>query len=106
MIWALISPTFSLIKSVTSFCPLRMASLASITQLGQSESVVRGQPNVGLVFCHDFNNGLSDHLGVNEGFGLYLLITCMPLKTAPATRVRPLSACLIGRIWFLVKLGL
>jgi hypothetical protein len=45
-----------------------------MTQFGQSESVVRGQPNVGLVFCHDFSNGLSDHLGVKDGFGRYLLI--------------------------------
>jgi hypothetical protein len=49
-----------------------IASRASITQLGQRESVVRGQPRVGLLFCQDFNSGLSDHFGINEGLGLYL----------------------------------
>src|SRR6266446_7016019 len=73
IICALISPTFSLIRTLTSCLPLRIDSLASITQLGQSESVVRGQPSVGLLFCQDFNKGLSDHFGVNEGLGLYLL---------------------------------
>src|SRR6266403_357818 len=98
MICALISPTFSLIKSATSFLPPKIASRASITQFGQSESVVRGQPSVGLVFCHDFRRGLSDHLGVNDALGLYLLTTWIALKTVPANIVRPFSACLMGRI--------
>src|SRR6266487_3709075 len=72
MICAFISPTFSLTKTLTSRLPLRISSLASITQLGQSESVVRGQPSVGLLFCQDFSSGLSDHLGVKDGLGLYL----------------------------------
>src|ERR1043166_7152944 len=73
IICALISPTFSLISIETSCLPLRIDSRASMTQLGHNESVTRGQPKVGFDFCHDFNNGLSDHLGVNDGFGLYLL---------------------------------
>src|SRR5882672_3753241 len=73
IICALISPTFSLIRTLTSCLPLMIDSRASITQFGQSESVVRGQPNVGLLFCHDLSSGLSDHLGVNDGLGLYLL---------------------------------
>jgi hypothetical protein len=36
--------------------------------------VERGQPSGGFVFSHDFNIGLSDHFGVNEGRGLMLLI--------------------------------
>src|SRR4026209_1926116 len=72
MMVALISPTFSLTRTLTSFLPLRISSRASITQFGQSESVVRGQPRVGLLFCHDFSRGLSDHFGVKEGLGLYL----------------------------------
>jgi hypothetical protein len=36
--------------------------------------VERGHPSGGLVFSHDFNIGLSDHFGVNEGRGLMLLI--------------------------------
>src|ERR1044072_987236 len=72
MICALISPTFSLMRTLTSFLPLMIASRASITQFGQRESVVRGQPSVGLLFCHDFKSGLSHHFGVKEGLGLYL----------------------------------
>src|SRR6266704_6883901 len=84
MICALISPTFSLMRSVTSRLPLKISSRASITHFGQSESVVRGQPSVGLVFCQDLRSGLSDHFGVNEGLGLYLLITWMESNKPPA----------------------
>ena len=73
MICALISPTFSYIKSFQSLVPLMMDSRASLTQPGHSESVCRGQPSVGLDFSHDFSSGLSDHFGVKEGLGLYLL---------------------------------
>ena len=73
MICALISPTFSLIRSRQSFLPAMIASRASFTHAGQSESVCRGQPSVGLVFSHDFSSGLSDHFGVTDGFGLRLL---------------------------------
>src|SRR5947209_4196709 len=73
MISAFISPIFSLTRTETSLLPLKISSRASITQLGQRLSVVRGQPNVGFDFCHDFKSGLSDHLGVNDGLGLYLL---------------------------------
>src|SRR6202043_4047430 len=61
-----------------------MASRASLTQSGQSESVCRGQPRVGLVFSQDFRSGLSDHFGVNDGFGLRLLKNWMALKVIPA----------------------
>jgi hypothetical protein len=61
-----------------------MASRASETQPGQSESVVRGQPSVGLLFSYDFSKGFSDHFGVKEGFGLYLLKNWMELNVAPA----------------------
>src|SRR5499425_1086696 len=84
IICALISPTFSLIRSRQSFLPWMMASRASLTQSGQSESVCRGQPSVGLVFSQDFKSGLSDHFGVNDGFGLYLLKNWMVLKVALA----------------------
>src|SRR6266850_2977532 len=72
IIWALISPIFSLIRTATSLLPLSISSRASITHFGQSESVVRGKPRVGFVFCHDLSSGLSDHFGVKDGFGLYL----------------------------------
>src|SRR5271154_5023747 len=73
MICALISPIFSWTRSVQSFLPAMMASRASFTQSGQRESVVRGQPKVGLDFSHDFSRGLSDHFGVIDGLGLCLL---------------------------------
>src|SRR5579864_8817490 len=84
MICALISPTFSLIRSRQSFLPLMIASRASDTQPGQSESVCRGQPSVGLDFSHDFSSGLSDHFGVKFGFGLCLLKNWTVSKTTPA----------------------
>src|SRR4030095_2307926 len=92
MIWALISPTFSLIRTETSCFPLKMFSRASITQFGHNESVTRGHPQVGFVFCDDLRSGLSDHFGVNDGLGLYLLTTWMALKTPAAAIVSPRSA--------------
>src|SRR5256885_15699565 len=61
-----------------------IASRASLTQSGHRESVCRGQPRVGLVFSQDFNSGLSDHFGVNDGFGLRLLKNCMVLNVTLA----------------------
>src|SRR6266849_10997218 len=84
MICALISPTFSLIKSRQSFLPAIIASRASFTQAGQRESVCRGKPSVGLVFSHDFSSGLSDHFGVKEGLGRYLLKSWIVSKVTPA----------------------
>src|ERR1700691_3950529 len=84
MICALISPTFSYIRSRQSFFPLMIASRASLTQPGQSESVCRGQPSVGLDFSHDFSSGLSDHFGVKFGLGLYLLKTWIVSKVTAA----------------------
>src|SRR5579864_4282483 len=84
MICALISPTFSYIRSRQSFFPLKMASRASFTHPGQSESVCRGHPSVGLVFSQDLSSGLSDHFGVNEGFGLDLLKYWIVSNVMPA----------------------
>src|SRR5208282_6462118 len=84
IICALISPTFSLIRSRQSFLPAMIASRASFTHAGQSESVCRGKPSVGLVFSHDFSSGLSDHFGVTEGLGLRLLKYWIVLKVIPA----------------------
>jgi hypothetical protein len=81
-----------------SCLPLRMFSRASITQFGHNESVTLGQPSVGFVFCQDFSSGLSDHFGVKDGLGLYLLTTWMALNRPPATIVSPRSACLIAFI--------
>src|SRR5580698_8594600 len=84
MICALISPTFSEMRSVQSFVPPMMASRASFTQSGQRESVVRGQPSVGFDFSQDFSRGLSDHFGVMEGLGLCLLKNSMVLNVTLA----------------------
>src|SRR5258708_887280 len=84
IICALISPTFSCIRSRQSFFPSKIASRASLTQPGHSESVCRGQPSVGLDFSHDFSSGLSDHLGVEFGFGLCLLKKWIESKATPA----------------------
>src|SRR5262249_20075395 len=69
---------------------------ASLTHLGQSESVTRGHPRVGLVFCHDFSKGLSDHLGMNDSLGLNLLKNWMASKAPLANIDNPFSTCLIG----------
>src|SRR5436305_12221608 len=82
---ALISPTFSFRRTLTSFLPSRMAWRASRVHVGHSESVSRGQPSGGLVFSYDLRSGFSDHFGVNDGFCLILF---NPLKTTQA----PLAA--------------
>src|SRR3954469_18083817 len=65
---ALISPTFSVSSTDTSCFPSRIDCRASRTQVGQSESVSRGQPRGGCVFCHDLSSGFSDQRGVKDGF--------------------------------------
>src|SRR5260370_40347698 len=84
MICALISPTFSCMRSRQSFLPSMMASRASFTQAGHREAVCRGKPSVGLVFSQDLRSGLSDHCGVTDGFGLRLLKYCMESNVIPA----------------------
>src|SRR6202000_3503645 len=57
---------------------------ASFTHAGHRESVCRGKPSVGLVFSQDFNSGLSDHCGVTDGFGFFLLKCWIVLKVTAA----------------------
>src|SRR5690348_6550098 len=97
MMLALISPTFSFKSDFQSCSPVRIFSRASLTQPGQSESVSRGHPSGGLVFCQDFRRGLSDHLGVKEGFGPYLLKIWMASKAAPAVNTTTSSKYFISR---------
>ena len=92
-----------------------IASRASLTQPGHSESVCRGQPSVGLDFSHDFSSGLSDHFGVKFGFGLCLLKNWMVSKATPAVlltaksitfHARELAPAFLGisnRLTFVVK---
>src|SRR3989442_13878013 len=84
MMLALISPTFSLMSTLKSWSPFMIFSRASFTQDGQSESVCRGQPSGGFVFCQDFKSGLSTPFGVKEEFGLSLFQNCNVAYTTPA----------------------
>src|SRR5207253_9255626 len=84
LVCALISPDFSWMRSRQAVWPAMVAVRASFTHAGQSESVCRGKPSVGLVFSHDFSSGLSDHFGVTEGLGLRLLKYWMVLNVIPA----------------------
>src|SRR5438552_19212914 len=59
-------------------------SRASLTYWGQRESVWRGQPRTGLVFCQDFSKGFSVHFGVKAGLGLKRLKYWMVSKATPA----------------------
>src|SRR5271169_1867953 len=97
---ALISPTFSVSSDCQSCSPLMMRSRASFTQRGQSESVWRGKPNGGLVFSQDFSRGFSDHLGVNDGFGLYLLKNWMESNATPAVTETARSKYFMSRLPF------
>jgi len=96
MICALSSPTFSFFKISTGTSPFRIFSRISGTHLGHKESVSRGQPRVGFCFSQLFSNGLSDHLGVNPGFGLMELILSKTNQAALAASAMAFSTCLIG----------
>ncbi len=100
MICALISPTFSWTRIDGSIVgAFRILLRASMTHFGHKLSVVRGKPSGGFDFCQDLSSGLSDHLGVNDSFGLYWLKNWIVLKRPPATVASAFSACLIGFIF-------
>src|SRR5438309_1502235 len=82
--------------SLTS-SPLRIFSRASLTHPGHSESVSRGHPSGGLVFCQDFRSGLSDHLGVKGGLAPYLLKNWTASKPTPAVNTNAWSKYFISR---------
>src|SRR4051812_21917613 len=93
---ALISPTFSVSRSLTSFLPSRIACRASRVHVGQSESVSRGQPRGGFVFSYDLRSGLSDHFGGNDGRWLILLRLLNTTQAPLAAMESPFSTNLIG----------
>src|SRR2546422_2765692 len=97
MMLALISPSFSLKSDFQSCSPPRILSRASLTHPGHSESVCRGHPSGGLVFCQDFRSGLSDHLGVKVGLGPYLLKNWTVSKATPAVNTNAWSKYFISR---------
>src|SRR5271154_3882995 len=95
---ALISPTFSLRRISTGILPSRICCRISGTHLGHSESVSRGQPSLGFCFSQLFSSGLSDHLGVKDGFGRMELILSNTNHAALAATATGFSTCLIGLV--------
>src|SRR5579864_1708052 len=93
---ALISPTFSFIRTSCGRCPSRICCRISGTHFGHSESVLRGQPSGGFDFSYDLSRGLSDHFGVGDGFGLMRLRRSKTDQTAVALTVTAFSTYLIG----------
>src|SRR5207302_1617611 len=96
MICALISPGLSSVRAESGFLPSRISWRISGTHFGHRESVVRGQPSWGLVFSQDLSSGLSDHLGLNEGFGLIRFNLSNTTQTALAAQERALSMYFAG----------
>src|SRR5579864_184899 len=95
---ALISPAFSFFRISTGSSPLMILPRISGTHLGHSESVSRGQPSFGFCFSQLLSSGLSDHLGVNDGFGRMELIRSKTNQPALAARATAFSTCLIGLV--------
>ena len=62
---ALISPTCSLTSDSSACSPERMRARVSRTHVGQSESVVRGQPSCGVVRSVLLSSGAAAHFGWN-----------------------------------------
>src|SRR6266849_11035908 len=98
MMFALISPTFSLFRISTGTLPSRICWRISGTHLGHSESVSRGQPSFGFCFSQLFRSGLSDHLGVNDGFWLIEFSLSKTNHAAFAATATAFSTCLIGLV--------
>ena len=96
IICALISPTFSFIRTSTGRWPSRICCRISGTHFGHSESVERGQPSGGFDFSHDLSKGLSDHLGVGETFGLTRFSRSNTAHAPVAATVTAFSTYLIG----------
>src|SRR5207302_11231532 len=96
MMVALISPTFSLSRISWGSSPSRICWRISGTHLGQSESVVRGQPSGGLDFSYDLRSGFSDHLGVGDGLGLMRLTRSNTAQAPLAAATAAFSTYLIG----------
>src|SRR5579871_3088907 len=95
---ALISPTFWFFRISTGSSPFRILLRIPGTHFGHSESVSRGQPSFGFCFSQLFNSGLSDHFGVNEGFGRMELILSYTNHAALAATATAFSTCLIGLV--------
>src|SRR5579862_877724 len=98
MMLALISPTFSFLRTSTGTFPSRICWRISGTHFGHSESVSRGHPSLGFCFSQLFSSGLSDHLGVNEGFWLIELTLSYTNHAALAACEITRSTCLMGLV--------
>src|SRR5579872_4633858 len=97
-IFALISPRFSFLRISTGSFPSRIWLRISGMHLGHSESVSRGQPSFGFCFSQLFRSGLSDHFGVNDGFGLIEFSLSNTNQAALAATATAFSTCLIGLV--------
>src|SRR5208283_4477068 len=97
MMLALTSPVFSVSNDCQFSSPFIILTRASFTHSGQRESVWRGHPNWGLVFCQDFKSGLSDHLGMKVGPGRYLLQNCTVSNTTVAVEQMAWSTYFMSR---------
>src|SRR5215211_521335 len=87
-ICALISPTCSVVSVWTSCSPLRMRRRASLTHVGHSESVIRGQPSAGLGRSALF----SSRPGAQSGWNLCDGIARATVRTiGHATRAAPVA---------------
>src|SRR5271157_611285 len=95
-IWALISPTFSFIRTSTGKWPSRICWRISGTHFGHSESVERGQPSGGFDFSHDLSSGLSDHFGVGDALGRTRFRRSKTAHAPVAATVTAFSTYLIG----------
>jgi len=68
----------------------------SIVGLGLVESDSRGDPSVGFCLSLLFGSGLSDHVGVNEGFWLILFNRSKICQATFAVTVTAFSTYLMG----------
>src|SRR5580765_4120999 len=98
MIFALISPNLSFFRILTGSFPSRICWRMSVMHLGHSESVSRGHPSFGFCFSQLLSSGLSDHFGVNEGFGLIEFSLSKTNQAALAATATAFSTCLIGLV--------
>ena len=64
---ALISPGLPSIRVSSGILPSMIPSRVSLTQRGQSESVVRGQPSWGKVRSRDLSSGAGAQSGLAPG---------------------------------------
>jgi len=83
-----------------SFSPDRIRARASLTQTGQSESVVRGQPSSGEDFSQLRSSGRDAHGGWNEAVRRPRPARMQTLQARSAARATTVSNALVNTICF------